>query len=202
MEESDLCVLIKSCKCFVVFGSEMFPGITDLARILEVAESLIALAVFLVKNIVCAVGVEGNSEVFVLHNLISLEHGLRSCCTDVVEGLKLEGLVTHCRNVLDIKLNRVLLSVKNVCNIVRVLNDLSGLLVCGDYLICDSFAVGIGDLEAVRFPLRRDFNRYLNRLASLERSGVEYDNSGVVTAEAVKPDVTCNVHKCTLIYAV
>ena len=202
MEECDLCVLIKSCKCLVVFGSEMLPGIADLARILEVAESLVALAVLLVKNVVGAVGVEGDSEVFVLHNLISLEHGFRSCRTDVVERLELEGLVTHCGNVFDIKLNCVLLSVKNVCNIVRVLNDLSGVLVCGDHLICDSFAVGIGDLEAVRFPLRRDFNRDLNRLASLERSRVEYDNSGVVTAEAVKLDVACNVHKCTLIYAV
>ena len=89
MDKRNLCILVKSCKDFVVLRCEVLPRVADFAGILEVSESNIALAVLFIKNIISTVGVERNSQVLVLHNLISLEHSLRRCCADMIKRLKL-----------------------------------------------------------------------------------------------------------------
>ena len=120
----------------------------------------------------------------------------------MIERLKLECLIAHSRNVLDVKLDRVLLSMKNVSDVIRILNDLSGVFVGCNYLIGENRSVRIGNFEAVCFPFCRKLDRHLDCFASLERSRVKYNDRRIVTAEAVKLNIAGNVHKCTLINAV
>ena len=91
---------------------------------------------------------------------------------------------------------------KNIGNVVRILNDLSRVLVCRNYLIGKNSSVGIGNFKAVCFPLCRKLNRHLDRFASLERSRVKYNDRCIVTAEAVKLNIACNVHESSLINTV
>ena len=89
MEKRNLCILVKSCKGFIVLRCEVLPRVADFAGILEISESNIALAVLLIKNIISTVGVERNSQVLVLHDLISLKHGFGRGCTNMIKRLKL-----------------------------------------------------------------------------------------------------------------
>jgi hypothetical protein len=95
----------------------------------------------------------------------------------------LEGLVTHCRDILDLGSDKALSCMEYVCGIVGILNNLSVVIVGFDNLILDYVSVLVNDFERACLPFCRNFHTKADCFASLEGCGVENNDSRIVSAE-------------------